>query len=223
MTRPPRVSLDHVLVAVPDLAEGQRRFATEYGLRALEGGRHPGVGTANMIIPLGSEYLELIAVVDAGEAGRATTGRLVSGAISAGRTFATWAVRTDDLEGLRAHLHDMGVALTAPAAGSRERPDGVVLRWRTQLLEPPPGSGGLPFVIEWSVPAGMHPGAAAVTHPSGAQRISVVRLGDPHPPQASARIRALLGDALPVVVEQAGTAGVLAVELDTPDGPLVIR
>jgi hypothetical protein len=223
MNRPPRVSLDHVLVAVPDLAEGRRRFATEYGLRALEGGRHPGVGTANMIIPLGSAYLELIAVVDAGEAGRAPTGRLISRAISEGRTFATWAVRTDDLEGLRGHLHDLGLALPAPTAGTRERPDGVVLRWRTQFLEPPPASGGLPFVIEWSVPAGAHPGAAAVTHPSGARRISAVRLGDPSPPQAAARIRALLGDDLPVAVEQAGTAGVLAVELDTPGGPLVIR
>ena len=222
MHRPPRVSLDHVLVAVPDLAEGRRRFATEYGLRALEGGRHPGVGTANMIIPLGSEYLELIAVVDAGEAGRAPTGRLISRAISEGRTFATWAVRTDDLEGLRGHLHDLGLALPAPASGARERPDGVVLRWRTQFLEPPPDSGGLPFVIEWSVPAGMHPGASAIAHPSGARRISAVRLGDPSP-QASARIRALLGDDLPFVVEKAGAGGVLAVELDTPNGPLVIR
>ncbi|TMI88039.1 MAG: VOC family protein [Bacillati bacterium ANGP1] len=223
MNRPPRVSLDHILVAVPDLAEGRRRFATEYGLRALEGGRHPGVGTANMIIPLGSEYLELIAVVDAGEAGRAPTGRLISRAISEGRTFATWAVRTDDLEGLRGHLHDLGLALPAPAAGARERPDGVVLRWRTQFLEPPPASGGLPFVIEWSVPSGMHPGASAIAHPSGARRISAVRLGDPSPQQAAARIRALLGDGLPVAVEQAGTGGVLAVELVTPDGPLVIR
>src|SRR5713226_7446514 len=92
--RRPPILLDHVLVAVSDLAEGKRRFETEYGLRALEGGRHPGVGTANMIVPLGSAYLELIAVIDAAEAGRAPTGRLISQTISAGRTFATWAVRT---------------------------------------------------------------------------------------------------------------------------------
>src|SRR5262249_37141247 len=60
-----QVSIDHVLIAVTDLAESARRFETEYGLTALVGGRHPGVGTANMIIPLGSEYLELIAAVDA--------------------------------------------------------------------------------------------------------------------------------------------------------------
>ncbi|TMI83544.1 MAG: hypothetical protein E6H03_03540 [Bacillati bacterium ANGP1] len=99
----------------------------------------------------------------------------------------------------------------------------MVLRWRTQFLEPPPASGGLPFVIAWSVPAGAHPGAAAVAHPSGARTISAVRLGDPSPQQAAARIRALLGDDLPFAVEKAGTGGVLAVELDTPGGPLVIR
>ena len=59
----PRVLLDHVLVAVTELAEGACRFEERYRLRALEGGRHPGIRTANMIVPFGSSNLELIAVV----------------------------------------------------------------------------------------------------------------------------------------------------------------
>ncbi|HLN14742.1 MAG TPA: VOC family protein, partial [bacterium] len=68
MLERPRVWIDHVLIAVPDLAEGARKMEDAYGLRAIEGGRHPGAGTGNMIVPLGTSYLELIAVVDPGEA-----------------------------------------------------------------------------------------------------------------------------------------------------------
>jgi hypothetical protein len=47
------VLLDHVLVVVKDLPAGARLFVERYRFRALEGGRHPGIGTANMIVPLG--------------------------------------------------------------------------------------------------------------------------------------------------------------------------
>jgi hypothetical protein len=217
------VSLDHVLVAVRDLTEAASRFESAYGLRALPGGRHPGVGTANMIIPLGTAYLELIAVVDPAEAGRAPTSRRVTRAVAEGRTFATWAVRTDNLDALRDHISAAGVALPDPTAGARERPDGVTLRWRTQFLVPAGEEGVLPFVIEWLVPPGMHPAEAAVDHPSRARGIQSVRLGDPDPASASRRLHALLGDALNVAVETARTSGVLAVEVDAPGGTTVIR
>lgn len=220
--RPP-VVVDHVLVAVRDLAGAALRFEREYGLRALPGGRHPGGGTANMIVPLRSAYLELIAVVDAAEAARTPGSRRVTRAVAEGRTFATWAVRTDDLDALRASLQAAGPPLGEPAAGARERPDGVTLRWRTQDLVPPGEPSVLPFVIEWRVPPGMHPAEAAVGHPCGARGIRAIRLGDPDPAAASGRLRALLGDGLPVVVEPAGASGVVAVELDVPGGLLVIR
>lgn len=218
----PRVSTDHVLVAIRDLADAARRFATVYGLRALPGGRHPGVGTANMIVPLGSAYLELIAVVDPEEAQRSPTTRRITRAIEEGRTFATWAVRTENLDALRDHLRGAGLDLAPPVAGARERPDGVTIRWRTQLLVPPGEASVLPFVIEWQVPPEQHPARAAVDHPSRARGIRTVRLGDPDPAAASARFRALLGDDPSAVVDRAATSGVLAVELDAPDGVLTI-
>lgn len=220
--RRPRVSTDHVLVAVRDLADAARRFETTYGLRALPGGRHPGVGTANMIIPLGSAYLELIAVVDKEEAQRSPTSRRITRAIEEGRSFATWAVRTDDLEAVREHLRAVGMELPALVAGARERPDGTTLRWRTQLLVPPGEASVLPFIIEWQVPPGQHPAQAAVDHPSRAQGIRTVRLGDPDPAAASARLRTLFGDDLNVAVERAAASGVAGVEVNVPGGVLTI-
>jgi hypothetical protein len=219
---PTHVTTDHVLVAVRDLAEAARRFETMYGLRALPGGRHPGVGTANMIVPLGSSYLELIAVVDQAEAQQSATTRRITRAVEEGRTFATWAVRTENLDALREHLARSGLGLADPIAGARERPDGVTIRWRTQLLVTPGDPSVLPFVIEWHAPPGQHPAQAAVDHPSKARGIRTVRLGDPDPAGAAARFRALFGDDLNVAFERAAVSGVAAVEIETPGGALTI-
>jgi len=59
-----RLELDHVLLAVADLEAAGREIEAWYGLTSIEGGRHPGWGTANRIVPLGETYLELITVVD---------------------------------------------------------------------------------------------------------------------------------------------------------------
>ena len=56
--------LDHVVVAVADLEQAAAVFLERYGLASYEGGRHAGLGTANRIVPLGREYVELLGVVD---------------------------------------------------------------------------------------------------------------------------------------------------------------
>ncbi len=221
--RPPAERIDHVLLAVTDLPGGARWLEAEYGLRALPGGRHPGAGTANMIVPLGSAYLELIAVVDPEEAARAPASVRIARAVAEGRRFATWAVRTDDLDALREYLIKAGWDLPGATGGSRVRPDGVTLRWRTQFLAPPGEPGVLPFAIEWAVPPGLHPAEMAVDHPSQARGIRLVRLGAPDPTAASERLRFLLGGGAGFSVERSSAAGVVAVEVDAPGGGLVVR
>jgi glyoxalase-like protein len=219
----PAVVTDHVLVAVADLEAGAQWIESEYGLRAVPGGRHPGAGTANMIVPLGSAYLELIGVVDPEEAGRSPTSVRITRALAEGRRFATWAARTDNLDALRGHLLATGWQLEAPRQGSRVRQDGVLLRWRTQFLAPVGAPSVLPFVIEWSVPPGMHPGEMPADHPSGARGIRSVRLGDPDPAAAAERLQSALGANLNASVERAASSGVVAVEIDTPKGVVVLR
>jgi hypothetical protein len=58
----------------------------------VAGGRHPGWGTANRIVPLGNTYLEVVAAVDAAEADGSPFGRWVAAAPSGGPLG--WAVRT---------------------------------------------------------------------------------------------------------------------------------
>jgi Glyoxalase-like domain len=151
-----------VLLPVADLEEGAGRLRERYGLQAIAGGRHAGVGTANMIVPLGRQYVELITVADPLEASRSRLGRAVRRALAEGRTLMAWALRTRDLDALRAKLLAAGWDLPAVSEGLRGRLDGQVLRWRTQDTSRGEEATALPFVIEWDSPQGLHPGEGAV-------------------------------------------------------------
>src|SRR5207247_9143223 len=82
------VELDHVVIAVRDLTGAARAMDATFGLASIEGGRHPGRGTANRIVPLGDAYLELVTVVDEAEAGQSPFGRWVARRAHEGP--ATW-------------------------------------------------------------------------------------------------------------------------------------
>ena len=94
------MELDHVLLAVTDLAAAGRELQARYGLASVEGGRHPDWGTANRILPLGDSYLELIAVVDQAAAAGSSLGQWVASRASRlGRPLG-WAVRTSGLDAI---------------------------------------------------------------------------------------------------------------------------
>ena len=62
------LALDHLGYAVRDLDGAAVRFREELGLDSVVGGRHVGFGTANRIVPLGDQYIEIVGVVDEAEA-----------------------------------------------------------------------------------------------------------------------------------------------------------
>ena len=200
------LELDHVIFAVADLDASASELAREHGLESTPGGRHPGWGTANRIVPLGDTYLELIAVVDESEAAASAFGRWVLEAPGAFRPLG-WAVRTDDLDSVADRLG------LATADGSRLTADGANLRWRYagagEAIARPP----LPFFIEWD-PGSPFPGRAAEPP---LLRLRELRLaGDP----VALRDR-LGGDDLPVRVVS-GEPGVAGVVLAGPEGELVL-
>ena len=193
--------IDHVLLAVRDLDAAAVWIREQHGLTALPGGRHPGVGTANLIVPLGDDYLELIAIVDPVEAAASPLRERLAGAPESGATVATWAVRVTDIEAEKQRLGDAGVVTEGPLPGSRRRPDGVLLEWRTLRV----GSGlepAVPFFIEWNVPSGEHPGAAAVEHPAGTVLLRGVRLASPDPEALVDRLRIVLDEGVDYQVEK---------------------
>jgi hypothetical protein len=218
---PPTV-VDHVLVPVGDLEEGARWMLERTGLKAIPGGRHPNVGTANMIVPLGRQYLELIAIVVPKEAASSRFFRRVS-STSKGKLFVDWALRTRSVDSLRAKLLASGWDLPPIWEGSRRLPDGQVLHWRTQEVVTGVTPSALPFIIEWDVPEGLHPGEAVVEHPSEATTLRRVVVGTLKPEVVREQLRLLLGDSDLYEVREATSEGVEELVLESPHGDLVLK
>ena len=193
------IELDHVLIAVTDLDAAGREFEARHGLASVAGGRHPGWGTANRIVPLGDTYLELVAAVDAAEAAGSPFGRWVAAAPS-GRPLG-WAVRTQGLDVIAGRLR------LAVTTGSRRREDGQVLRWRLAGMEQAVADPALPFFIEWGDGTPL-PGRAEADHQDGPWRIDQVQLtGD------ADRLEKWLGTHHLPITLQAGVAAVTGIVL----------
>jgi hypothetical protein len=218
---PPTV-VDHVLLPVDNLEQAARRIRERFALEAIPGGRHPKVGTANQIVPLGLQYLELIAVVDSHEAAGSRLGMRVATALKEGRTFVAWALRTRDLDAVRGKLGAAGWDLPPVVEGSRKRLDGQVLAWRTQDVDLGPNPSPIPFVIEWRIPDGLHPGQAAAAHGGGATRLRRVIVGTKDPAQVREKLDLLLGSSSMYELRKADLDGVQEVDLENDSGELTV-
>jgi hypothetical protein len=201
------VELDHIILGVRDLELAARHHEHEHGLTTVVGGTHPHWGTANRIAPLGDWYLELLGVVDDRVAAASDVGRWVAAGASDYGAPIGWALRPEDLdttaERLGLSVHD----------GSRERPDGAVVRWRMAGMDRAFGEPPLPFFIEWKDPSA-YPGETTTDPGVSVARIEVE--GDP------VLLDAWLGaHALPLEVRP-GSAGITRVVLAARDGEIVL-
>ena len=123
-------SIDHAVLAVGDLDEAGARILRTHGLASVPGGVHPRWGTANRIIPLGRDYLELIAVVDPAVADTTAFGRTLLALTADGRDqWAELCVADTDIDATAARL---GLEVEA---GLRTTPDGREIRWHGAGLE----------------------------------------------------------------------------------------
>lgn len=158
---------DHLVIAVPDLGRAVEQFAENLGVRAVPGGSHPGLGTANALLGLTLErergvpgsaprriYLEIIGP-DPEQDPRLAAARL------AGITEPTvqrWAIRPHDFDDVVAAARAAGTEAGAAAPHvdlgevhdmTRRTPDGAVLEWRLTRRTPLALGGIQPFLIDW--------------------------------------------------------------------------
>jgi hypothetical protein len=149
--------LDHVLLGCNDLEQGIDFVEWRTGVRAAFGGVHPGRGTRNALLSLGERrYLEIIApdprqdcIEPFAQKQVAHLNQLTS------PHLIGWAAHPRDLEKFAARLRKENIAFDGPRAGSRQRPDGKLLQWKTLNLKDD-RDGLLPFFIEWSADS-LHP------------------------------------------------------------------
>ena len=184
----PAVSaVDHLLLGVADLDHGIGWVENTTGVKAVIGGTHPGMGTRNALLPLGGRrYLEIIAP---DPAQTAFNFRIDVRKLSQPRLI-TWAAGTRDIDALAKKASGVGYKTFGPQAGSRARPDGKVLRWKTFGVMNELGGAGvepIPFFIEWEAdsphpsqdsPKGCELLALEIEHPKPADvQVTLARLG----------------------------------------------
>jgi hypothetical protein len=108
------VAIDHVLIVSRDPAATAHELFERSGLAWIPGGEHDGLGTRNVIVPLGVGYLEIVEVHDESLARANPFGRLVlaglAAAEAAGRneSLFAWSVAVDDASTVAARL-DVGM------------------------------------------------------------------------------------------------------------------
>ena len=199
--------LDHIMYATPDLDQGIAELAALTGVQPAVGGSHPGMGTRNALMSLGSDqYLEIIAP-DPEQTLAGTLGEeLVQ---HGGSGVRGWAVAASDLAPLHAIAKAHGLEPRPLLDMSRTTPEGVRLDWQLFF---PSDNRLLPFFIDWQ--QSPHP---ALSTPTGCTlsgfTVSV--------PEVDAT-RALM-DALGVEVDVVSGEAGLSAELDTPAGIVTLE
>jgi hypothetical protein len=197
------LGIDHLVLAAEDPDAAAAELEAKLGIAATGGGRHESMGTFNRLIWLGDAYLELIGVFDRSLARESWLGRPVLAAFDEGRTFVTWAIAVDDLDGaLRWGPPDSG--LDGPIDGQRRRTDERVVRWR--LVHPAVPTPTQPIVIEHDRTAAEwtpdeRAARAEERHPLGGRvRLAGIEVATSSPAVAAGALRRSLATA----VEPAG-------------------
>jgi len=187
--------LDHILLGSNDLQRGVDFVEQHTGVRAAFGGVHPGRGTQNALLSLGpsvsrdkGRYLEII-----GPDPKQTSSNELANMLKklTEPRLVGWAAHPGDIQVLADDLARAAITAEGPLPGSRKRPDGSVLHWKTLHLKDD-ANGLLPFFIEWSLDS-PHPSADA---PSGCQLLRFELLTPD--PAALAKITTLLKLKVPI-------------------------
>jgi hypothetical protein len=199
--------IDHAVYAVRDLAVAAARWQEAYGLVAVPGGRHPRWGTANRVVPLGRDYLELISVVDRDAAAGTVLGRTLLDLTERGDGWYSLCLADDDIEATARRL-DLDVE-----PGLRTTPEGRELRWRGAGIDAEVREPWLPFFIAWDVPADLHPGRAGADGRRDVEGIASAIVGG----DADRMRRWLAGAEVPIGVVD-GPPGVRSVSLRLTGG-----
>lgn len=164
------MQIDHLTYAAADLDDAVNDLEGRFGVRAAAGGSHPGLGTRNALLALGSNtYLEVIAPDPDQPAPTMPRPFGIDGLPKS--RLAGWALATEGIDRAvapaRTHGYDPGDAIDM----SRIPPTGTTLRWRLTLNAL--GGGPVPFLISWgdtphparAAPAGLVLESFRIEHP----------------------------------------------------------
>jgi Glyoxalase-like domain len=148
--------LDHIILGIDDLDRGIGWMEEHAGVSPVFGGVHPGRGTRNALLSLGPRrYLEILAP----DPQQASQNWYEEVRTLREPRLVGWFAHTENIAALARKALAAGFAIEEPKDGSRTRPDGKTLLWKSFRLKDNCG-GLLPSFIEWSSES-VHPAADA--------------------------------------------------------------
>jgi hypothetical protein len=180
---PAKEAVDHLILGAADLDQGVAWLEKLTGVKAVIGGVHPGRGTRNALASLGRrQYLEIMAP-DPAQDGAALPYDLKT--LAAPR-LVHWAAVTNDIDLIARKAGMAGIEVFGPRDGSRARPDGRMLKWKT--LDVQNRMGGvrfmpIPFFIQWAgdslhpsqdSPKGLELQSIEMEHPDAANMLKLL-------------------------------------------------
>lgn len=221
------VRIDHVMICVPDLAQGISQYR-KMGFNIEAGGDHPGKGTHNAIAFNTDDYIELLAIRDAAEQRRAAE---VAGGtsiglpefIAAGGGIRYIVVQSDDLAADVAAMRSRGVDVSDVASGARKTPAGRQLEWKYAFLGE---QNPLPlFFIQHVTPLAERRASVAIAgnHPNGAYTLERAYIVTSDVQAAAAVYARVLGVAPPAITRGTVVMANMAVFQIGPNGLGVVQ
>ena len=208
--------LDHVVIAVTDLARAVDDYR-ELGFTVQIGGRHPGRTSHNALVVFDDDaYLELIAWAEPGPAER-----WYNVLREHGEGLIDFALFPEDVPRAIDEARERGLSLTGPIEGSRLRPDGMRIEWRTARQT----TFDLPFLCGDVTPRELRvPTGAVRDHANGARGIAGLRIAVHDLQRSLAAYGALLGTRLrEPLIEMGATQLVLEERTGAREGPCGVR
>lgn len=180
---------DHFVLLVNNLNDAIKTFR-DLGFDAQPGGEHPNSGTHNALVALADgTYIEILAFNDFALAEKS---RWRDGVrrLRVHQGFGAYVLGSTDLareiEPLRSHSINIG----DPIPGSRIRPDGQTVAWRTAFVDNS-ASGLMPFLIQDETPRTLRI-APPMEGLGQKARVAQIVVGVNNPELAPEKYRALL-------------------------------
>jgi hypothetical protein len=210
-----KLTLDHLVIAAPSLADGVRWCEATLGVTPGPGGRHALMGTHNRLLSIAGPdfpdaYFEIIAIdPDAPAPGRVRWFGLDAIDLSGGPRLVHWVARTEAIDDALGSWRALGIDPGRAIEASRETPTGR-LSWRIAVRDDGRllAGGAWPTLIEWG--GSTHPARTMARSGATLRSLTLRRL-----PRATLEARGVS------IAEGDGPA--LCAELDTPLGAVRLR
>ncbi len=138
-------SIDHIIIAVPDLAEASADYSALLGRAPSWRGAHPDYGTANRLFKLDNTCIELLA-----PQGEGMVADIVNGILNTrGPCLGGLVFGTESADDFISHARSTGLEASDPLPGHGvDEQTEAERRWRSMFWDPTAARGIFSFCIE---------------------------------------------------------------------------